>query len=232
MVARKTENWENTMQVIPRYASNNKKVKKRAWGFSDGNKAYFFHQLEFFEINLSNNKMKFFGYGEYNPNTGTTGYIIAGAIGSSIEHAATIAKIKKQKVEYLINPASGLVKKAMLVAYDDEPEQPDVYIVFFRYDKKELPGSVKVTVNDTLDIVLDNYSYDQIKFKVSREPVKLTMDDGSIELNVDIMNEENKYVEISNNKDQTKEKLYLCDYVTGDFYAKKAKNKQLRREAE
>lgn len=137
---------------------------------------------------------------------------------------------KAKRIKYHINQVDGSINEAINVAFDEVVVQPDVYIIFYRYGKKETSGKIQLTINDTLKFTLDPYSYDQFKFKVSREPVKVDYGDGETILFVDIQNEQNKYVEVSNTKANKKEKLVLWDFEKGDFFAKRAKKQQLERE--
>ena len=119
---RNFKNWKGTISPVPRFRSNGKKIKK-IWGFCDGNTVFIFHQKEFFPIEIHDEIITFYGYGNRKSNNTNVGASIAvgtAEAAASIHPYAVILvspiiltggiiavastpKYKKQKVKYSID---------------------------------------------------------------------------------------------------------------------------------
>ncbi len=120
---RKRKNWKGTYSLTPRFTENDKKIKQ-IWGFCDGTTVYVYHQKEFFPIEMNDNDIDFFGYGNKKGSSkegvdimNVGGWICTGGITivvglpivmvGGIVAISTSSSYKKHKVEYTIDPQNG-----------------------------------------------------------------------------------------------------------------------------
>jgi hypothetical protein len=132
---RKRKKWKGTFSYTPRFTETDQKIKK-VWGFCDGTTVYIYHQKEFFPIEMKENYLEFFGYGNKKRSSkegksimkagakvagagffDPTGIVAAGTLILSapiiltggIVAISTSSNYKKQKVEYSIDPINGQI---------------------------------------------------------------------------------------------------------------------------
>ncbi|MEM7552482.1 MAG: DUF6563 family protein [Bacteroidota bacterium] len=114
---RKQENWEGTYDLKVRYGDSNKKLKD-IWGFAQDGVLYVKHLEFYFELIATEKELYFYGYGVPNTQAVNTGAIIGGAIGGGIAAASESARMKKQKIKYLLDPQTG----GIMNSYNDSVE--------------------------------------------------------------------------------------------------------------
>ncbi len=228
-IPRTQENWEGTSSLVPRYAENNRKVK-RAWGFCDGQNVYVFHQWEFFKVELDSTEVGFYAYKEIDNSGAIAAGVLGGAIGGGIYAAIAVDNAKKKKVYYNINLNNGTFSSDQIVS-DLPIEAIQAKIIIYRRDKKQKSDPLSVFINDSTTFVLIPNSIKEFKVPISDKPVKVCYGEGSSPcLEIDVITDATKYLEGSISSKTNETLLEEVNTDVGEFNAKQAKFFQDKRE--
>jgi len=228
---RKTNDWEGTVSVIPRYAKNNRKIKN-IWGFSDGQFVFIFHQIDYFQLEIVNNEITFFGYGMLDNSGVTTMGVVSGALGAGIAHQKAMDRIKNQKIKYFIDLSTGKIKSS-LKEYNKfgTLKIPTTKLIFYRDGKKEMDQAFEFTYGgDTIYSLVPNSVHETI-VEVSLDPILVCYGEDFKECTALITDEEKYYyIECSISTKNKTPSLTEMSEVNGDYYYKIAKRLQEKRE--
>ena len=165
IVPRDKEIWEGTFSLTPRYAAGSKKVKK-VWGFSDGEKAYVFNEIEYFEVDVEDDELIFYGYDKIEDSGAMAAGVLGGVIGGAIYAAAQLSKAKSQKVRYRIDPSTGLALHPNAEALANRAEFTKE-LVIYRRSKKEALENFVFSLDDSLKYTFPPDSYVLLKYRIS-----------------------------------------------------------------
>jgi len=200
---RETQLWIDTYSVTPRYASNNKRVK-RIWGFFDGSDVYVLHQGEYFKLQRENNTFSFYGYGPYNTDGEFYAGLVGGFIGGSIAAAAEQARISKMKVKYEINQETG---EAVIpgIARRRTNNKHVQKLILYRGVAKQVDEPINVLVNDSLEYVFFPNSYAKLFIDTSFQTVSVCYGE-------DMKTCED--IKLSQDENENRETYVSCSYST------------------
>ena len=225
--------WNGTSSVEVRFVSRNKKVKN-VWGFSDGEKAYIFNQVEFFPIEVEGDKLVFYGY-DHMDNAGVgTAAVIGGTIGVEIALTAASKEAKSEKLKYTINLPTGTA----LHPHGRRPQAPSSSnkLIVYRRSRKESDLPAKFAVDESLIYSFDQKSYVFLSYPLTDTAATICSGTNLKDcISVPFKPEEITYVECTFLKDSEKAKLILQDPRQGEidfFKVKSAQDKRGKQEPE
>lgn len=224
---RKQRNWEGTTSFIPKYTKNNKRVKK-VWGFSDGNKAYAFHQWEFFEIELDSSHIGFYGYKELSDADVAAIAFAAGAIGTAI----AIDQAKKKKVYYNIDLLNGKFRSKDKIIDNSNKANASTKLVLYRRDKKEKNIPLNISINDTTSLQLIPNSLREFTIPITRDTIDICFGD-NLNQCIDLVpiSSKTQYIEGSISSKSGNPNLEQVKIEIGEFYSKQVKYLEEKRES-
>ena len=219
--------WVNTYSVTPRYASNNKRVK-RIWGFYDGSDVYILHQGEYFVVQQKNGNYFFYGYGLFNNAGAVSAGMIGGAIGGAIQAASEEARIRKMKVKYHISPTTG---EATLAYVPSEVKRPMQKLILYREAAKQMDDPINVLVNDSLEYVFFPNSYAEVLVDINFHTVSVCYGEGmktceDIKLSKDEDENNETYVSCSYSTKSQQYEVIKMRHSKGEFESYKPKKEQ------
>ena len=227
---RSQENWEGTYSLTPRYADNNKKVK-REWGFCDGENIYVYHQWEFFKVVLDSTKIGFYAYEELDNSKGIAAGIAGGAIGAGVYTAIATDKAKKKKIFYSIDLTTGKFISEYTHNKVSNDENKYVELILYRRDKKQTSAPLQVSINDTTTFQLIPNSIQEFKIHVSSKALKVCYGETlNLCFDVQISLEQVIYLEGSISIKTNQSLLEQVNTDSGEFNSKQARFFQERRE--
>ncbi len=222
--------WAGSFSMEPRYVHKNKKVKK-VWGYSDGEQAYIFNEIEFFPIEVEGNDLVFYGYDRID-NSGTMAAgAMGGAIGGGIAASVALSNAKSKKIRYTIHPVNGTVEHPD-GSIDKSPEIHKELIVY-RRSRKESEQEAKFLVDGNHLYSFEQKSYVLLKYPISDTTAKICAGPGLSEcITVDLNLEEPTYVKCTYPIDSESSQLILQGRSQGQFDFYKIENKQDKRGAQ
>ena len=226
---RKHETWKGTYASTPRYASNNKKIKK-IWGFCDGDTAYILHQEEFFPVIIENDQYAFVGYNLIDNSGSMAAGVMGGAVGGGIYAANALAKAKSKKTRYILHKSTGTVLHPSRPMLKKEAMRKSKLILYRRY-RGELEVPFKFTVNDSMEYSFIRDSFVKLYFDAEVSSVKVCYGD---ELNkcddIELTLKGNKYLQCSIPKKEKQPVLIEVRESKGEFDSQSAEKYQNLRE--
>lgn len=227
---RTQENWEGTLSLTPRYAENNKKVKK-VWGFSDGQNLYAFHQWEFFKVIIDSSEVGFYAYKELDNSGAIAAGVAGGAIGGGIYAAIAVENAKKKRVYYKIDLSNGEFINEKSASAQSKVENKEARVIIYRRDKQQKNEALTISFSDTTTFQLIPNSLLEFKIPVSSEPIKVCYGENLANcINIEILSDEIKYFEGSNSTKTNEVSLEQVKTEVGEFNAKQARYFQDKRE--
>jgi len=152
--------WEGMNSITPWYTHNDMKVKK-VWGFCDGEKAYIYHQKEFFEVVLENDKLFFHGY-DLIDKPDAANIVMIGGVAAAVYSIETSVEAKAKKIRYLIHSDSGVVNHLGEIKGEFTKE-----LVIYRRSKKEALENFVFSLDDSLKYTFSPDSYVLLKYRSS-----------------------------------------------------------------
>ncbi len=228
---RRTKNWEGTYSKTPRFTKNNKKVKQ-VWGYSDGKHVYIFHQIDFFRVEMDNERLGFWAYGKIDNSGAVAAGIVGGAIGAGLYSMSVTSNAKQQKVYYTINKYTGKVSSnPNNIDSENEPIPTTSKLVLYRRGKKESDVPFKISINDSLKCEFLPYSYQELTVGISKKPLQISYgDERNKYFEINIQSPKTTYIECSFLKNENVYHIKEVSTQTGEFWSAQAKNLQEKRE--
>ena len=222
---RKSDNWEETYSLVPKYSSSNKKIKK-VWGFCDGSNIYIFHQIEFFPLEIQDSQLIFYGYGIVDNSAVGTAGVIGGAIGAGIYGATVLAQAKNQKVKYVIDPSTGQVVNKGAKAISKTGN-----LILYRRGSKEREEAINFTINESNTYSFVPSSYRVLNFNPSAGPISICPTTESSDCtNLILEWDEPKYVRVSFSKKDATPSITEVETSEGEFESVASKRQQKKRD--
>lgn len=236
---RKKGLWEGTYNRIPRYAKNGRKAK-RIWGFSDGKKAYIYHEKEYFPITIDGHKMSYFGYAFTDPSDAemaklmVVGYL-GGAIGTMLYYQInddlyTRRESKRAHKRFFIDQFTGtIIPDHLLMKSGYDFFNPKCRFYVYRYDKNLVnTDTINFVLNGSDTITLGPNDIYESKLMLSHTPYTICTKDSNSCLEFLNKTYEGAFISVSYDAISNGWKLESVDYNTGAWFLQKTDRKQGR----
>lgn len=171
-VPRKADKWNGTYDVVP-FLKDKKRKVKNPFGFCFRDTAYILHEGGVFPLKIENNTMVFQGYDLLEGEAKTNIMIAGGGLLGALVASEEIKAIQNRQIRYYISPYSGRKNPQ----YEHKDMIP---IVLYRTNKRENPTNIKLYLNDSIVGAFPPYSYLELFYELSSDPMKICVDTSCI----------------------------------------------------
>ncbi len=139
---RTAKGWEGTQEVAPvlATAAGPPAALRNAWGFSDGQQAYIWHNRHYLPLTRAGNTFRFVSFTGPDPGAVSTAGFLGGAVGGAIAAAATTGK----PGDFTLDMVTGTVSP---FAEGSGPAPADTALVYVYRRASSTPGPVQVLLN-------------------------------------------------------------------------------------
>jgi hypothetical protein len=139
---RTAKGWEGTLEVEPALATAGgaPTALRNAWGFSDGQQVYIWHNRRYLPLTRAGNSFRFVGFTGPDQGAVGTASALGGAVGGAIAAASTTGKLG----DFTLDMVTGVVSQ---FAEAGGPAPADTALVYVYRRASSTPGPVQVLLN-------------------------------------------------------------------------------------